>query len=65
MVQRAVAFHIGWRELNIGTWLSRLQPREYALRAQGLPRIISGVQSLISVYLIAIWALTYFGRPFQ
>ena len=59
------AFHIGWRELSIGTWLSRLQPREYALRAQDLPRIISGVQSLISVYLIAIWALTYFGRPFQ
>jgi hypothetical protein len=59
------AFHIGWRELSIGTWLSRLQPREYALRAEGLPRVISGAQSLLSVYLIAIWALTYFGRPFQ
>ena len=59
------AFHIGWRELSIGTWLSRLQPREYALRAQGWPRFISGMQSLISVYLVAIWALTYFGRPFQ
>ena len=29
------AFHIGWRELSVGSWLSRLQPREYALRAQG------------------------------
>jgi Pentapeptide repeats (8 copies) len=59
------AFHIGWRELSIGTWLSRLQREEYALRAQGWPRRISGMQSLISVYLVAIWALTYFGRPFQ
>jgi hypothetical protein len=59
------AFHIGWRELSVGTWLSRLQPHEYGLRAQGWPRFISGVQSLISVYLVAIWALTYFGRPFQ
>jgi len=37
------AFHIGWRELSVGTWLSRLQPREYALRAQGWPRFISGM----------------------
>jgi len=59
------AFHIGWRELSVGTWLSRLQPREYALRAQGWPRFISGMQSLLSVYLVAVWALTYFGRPFQ
>jgi hypothetical protein len=59
------AFHIGWRELNVGTWLARLQPQEYTLRALGWPRVVSGLQSLISVYLVAIWALTYFGRPFQ
>jgi hypothetical protein len=23
------------------------------------------VQSLLSVYLLALWVLTYFGRPFQ
>jgi hypothetical protein len=27
------AFHLGWRDLNVGTWLSRLQTREYALQA--------------------------------
>jgi hypothetical protein len=26
---------------------------------------VAGLQSLLSVYLLAIWALTYFGRPFQ
>lgn len=59
------AFHLGWRDLNVGTWLARLQPREFALRGQGWVRVVSGVQSLISVYLIAMWVLTYFGRPFE
>jgi hypothetical protein len=59
------AFSIGWRDLNVGAWISRVQTREYALRATGWVRFVSGLQSLLSVYLLAIWALTYFGRPFQ
>jgi uncharacterized protein YjbI with pentapeptide repeats len=58
------AFHIGWRELNVGSWLARLQPQEYLLRATGWPRFVAGAQSLISVYLLSVWALTYFSRPF-
>jgi hypothetical protein len=59
------AFHIGWRDLSIGTWITRAQPREYTLKPMGWVRLVSGLQSLLSVYLLAIWALTYFGRPFQ
>ena len=59
------AFHIGWRELNVGSWISRLQPREFTVRATGWVRVVSGIQSLISVYLIALSVLTYFGRPFE
>jgi hypothetical protein len=59
------AFHIGWRDLNVGTWLARLQSREYTLSAIGWVRVVSGLQSLHSVYLLALWALTYFGRPFE
>jgi hypothetical protein len=59
------AFHFGWRELSVGTWLSRLQPREYTLRATGWVRVVSGFQSILSIYLLAWWALTYFGRPFE
>jgi hypothetical protein len=58
------AFDIGWRELNVGLWLTRLQRREYQLKAIGWVRFLAGVQSLTSVYLLAIWAMTYFGRPF-
>jgi hypothetical protein len=59
------AFSLGWRELNVGTWVSRMQPREYILRATGWVRMVSGIQSLLSVYLLALWVLTYFGRPFE
>jgi uncharacterized protein YjbI with pentapeptide repeats len=59
------AFHIGWRDLNVGNWIARIQPREYTLRATGWVGTISGIQSLISVYLLALWLLTYFGRPFE
>jgi hypothetical protein len=59
------AFHIGWRELNVGNWITRLQHHPYTLQATGWIRTVSGLQSLISVYLLAIWALSYFGRPFE
>ena len=58
-------FHIGWREFSFGTWLSRIQPREYTLVATGWVRSVAGIQSVISVYLLALWVLTYFGRPFE
>jgi hypothetical protein len=59
------AFHIGWREFNVGSWIARMQPREYVLRATGWVRFVAGFQSLLSVYLLALWVLTYFGRPFE
>jgi uncharacterized protein YjbI with pentapeptide repeats len=59
------AFHLGWRDLNVGSWISRLQRREYTLRGTGWVRTVAGIESLVSVYLIAMWALAYFGRPFE
>ena len=59
------AFSIGWREINVRNWIVRLQRQEYILRATGWVRTVSGLQSLISVYLMAIWVLTYFGRLFE
>lgn len=56
---------IGWREFNVGSWLVRVQKREYVLQATGWVRVMSGIQSLISVYLIALFLLTYFSTPFE
>lgn len=59
------AFSIGFREFSVGSWLSRVHPRQFTLEAAGWVRTVSGLQSLLSVYLLAMWVLTYFGRPFQ
>jgi hypothetical protein len=59
------AFRIGWCEFSGGNWITRLHPREYTLRATGWVRVVSAVQSLLSLYLLTLWALTYFGRPFE
>lgn len=58
------AFNLGFREIDFGRWLRMLQKREYDLKAVGWARTVSGSQSLVSVYLLALWILTYFGRPF-
>lgn len=58
------ALRIGWHQVNFGEWLERIQPRDYHLRATGWVKSASGVQSLISVLLLALFLLTYFGNPF-
>ncbi len=58
------AFHFGWRQLNLGNWMVRLQGREYTLEATGWVRTTAGIQSLFSLYVVALFLLTYFGEPF-
>ena len=45
-------------------WIGRLQPREFALGATGWCRTVAGVQSLLSLCLLALTVLCVFGRPF-
>jgi uncharacterized protein YjbI with pentapeptide repeats len=59
------AFAIGWHDLNFGTWIAQMWTREYRIRPTGWVRTVSGIQSLVSVYLLALWILTYFGQPFD
>ncbi|WP_353571577.1 pentapeptide repeat-containing protein [Candidatus Albibeggiatoa sp. nov. BB20] len=60
------AFHIGWRQYNVGTWIRKLQHRDFSLQIRkGWIRIVSGVQSLMGLYLLVIWAFTQYGRPFE
>jgi uncharacterized protein YjbI with pentapeptide repeats len=60
------AFHIGWKQFDVGMWIHELQRREYSLEvSRGWIRRFCGLQSLMSVYLVALWAMTQFGRPFE
>jgi hypothetical protein len=58
------AFNIGFRDINFGRWLRSLTRQEFDIKAVGWVRVVAGWQSLISVYLLALSVLTYFGRPF-
>ena len=58
------AFNIGFRDINFGRWLRLLTRQEFDIKAVGWARVVAGWQSLLSVYFIALWVLTYFGRPF-
>lgn len=59
------ALYIGWEELRLENWLSRLNPQEYRLKASGWLQTLSAVQAILTTYLLALWILTYFGRPFE
>ena len=58
------AFNIGLREVNTKNLITRLQRRDYTLRATGWARSLAGIQSLLSLYLLLLWLLTTFGHPF-
>lgn len=59
------AFRLGWGSINVSNWISRIQAREYMLEGKGWVRVVAGLQSLFSAYLVVLWLVVYFGRPFE
>ena len=59
------AFSLGYKEFSVGQWLRMLTKREYEIRPVGWVRTLAGLQSLTTIYLFALWILTYFGNPFE
>ena len=59
------SFSVSWHEIDIGAWTGRLNPNEYTLKATGWLRTLSGFQSLVSIFLLALAVLCYFGNPFE
>jgi hypothetical protein len=59
------AVNIGFEQFAVGDWIRRLQDRDYSLEAVGWVRVVAGTQALLSVYLLAMWVLTQYGRPFE
>ncbi len=59
------AFQLGWRDLNVGSWIDRLHKEDGTLRGTGWVRSVSGAQSLVCIYLLAMWVITLFGGLFE
>jgi uncharacterized protein YjbI with pentapeptide repeats len=53
------ALSLRWREPKGDTWITRLQKREYTLRPTGWVRTVAGCQSLISAFLLILWAFLF------
>lgn len=51
-----------WRGFKVA--LASLQPHSFLLESTGWVRSVAGVQALISAYLVVIWGMTAFFRPF-
>ncbi|WP_243359794.1 pentapeptide repeat-containing protein [Fundidesulfovibrio terrae] len=56
---------IGWRDLTISNWITRLQPTEATYDTHGWIRIAAGIQSLSSIILIVVYLVANFGKPFN
>ncbi len=56
------ACSLSWRAARSGPWISRLQPREYVLKATGWVRTVAGLQSAVSAFLLILWAFLFFTR---
>ncbi len=54
------ATHFGTKFFNVQTIFRRLQREDYVVEATGWLRVMSAVQSILSVYLLGLFAITYF-----
>jgi hypothetical protein len=58
------AFRVGFKDVDIGRWLELIRGEESTLRGTGWVRTLSGIQSMLSFYLLALWMLTTMFSPF-
>jgi uncharacterized protein YjbI with pentapeptide repeats len=58
------ATNISFREFNFSRWLYLLFTEDVNIRPTGWIRPISAFQSIISLFLLILFLLSYFGRPF-
>ncbi|WP_353571431.1 pentapeptide repeat-containing protein [Candidatus Albibeggiatoa sp. nov. BB20] len=60
------SLQINWSGNNVSDWIRKLQTREFTLQIKrGWVRSVSGFQSAMNLYLLTIWILAQFGRPFD
>jgi uncharacterized protein YjbI with pentapeptide repeats len=56
------AFNLSFGEVDVGRWIRLLSLQSYELRTTGAVRLLGGIQSLLSLYLFALWLLNFFGK---
>jgi hypothetical protein len=59
------AFSLGVWDINFGKWLHQFPRKEFELKPKRWARPVAAIQAILSVSLLVLWVLTYFGRPFN
>jgi hypothetical protein len=57
------AFRLG-QKFDLGSYAMILLRRDFALNANGWIRTVAGIQSLLVLYLAALWVFAVFGVVF-
>lgn len=58
------AFRFGYGSFTLSSWFAVMQPHEVEYRAVGPIRVVGGLQSLLSLYLLVLFVATLFGDVF-
>jgi uncharacterized protein YjbI with pentapeptide repeats len=53
--------NIGFGDLSFDRWIRMLHKRDFDLKARGWPRVVAGLQSLVSLFLVSLALVSYFG----
>jgi hypothetical protein len=56
---------LGFKEFSFGQWFRMALPNGIDIVGKGWPRVLGGIQSVLTLYLLALAILCYFGRPFD
>jgi nitric oxide reductase large subunit len=56
---------LGFESLDFGRWVRNLFWKEYDLKAEGWLRMVSGLQSLVGLGLLALCILSLLGKHFE
>ena len=59
------AFGFGFGDFKIDVWFETLLPKEYLIKTRGITRVFVGIQGLLSLILLLLSFLSYFGDPFN
>ncbi len=59
------ALRLGFRDFDFGKWLRLMHRREHDIYLNGNIRLVAGLQSLLSLLLVGLAILCFFGKPFD
>lgn len=59
------SLRFGFRDLDVANWVNTLKKYKYEFHARGRIKTLGGVQSLLSLYLLALYVLCIFDNPFS